>query len=219
MANNHISDELLAAFMEGNVNEQELAQVLRAARTDAELQEVLNIALEVNDESHPMLQMAAEGRRNLCDVQCETFILNEMGDETTVDELFEIAKDKHWLRRTGTPLYCIGNILEYKGLEVKRMYDATLDDIKTLLNEGWGVIVAVDSDKLYPERIDEEDETNHAVVVTGIDADSDQISIYDPSNTTKVDIKQPLFMSAWNESHNYLVSACNKKKTSKVIDS
>ena len=71
MANNHISDELLAAFMEGNVNEQELAHVLRAARTDAELQEVLNIALEVDEESLPMFQMAAEGGRNLCDVQCE----------------------------------------------------------------------------------------------------------------------------------------------------
>lgn len=212
MANNHISDELLAAFMEGNVNEQELAHVLRAARTDAELQEVLNIALEVDEESLPMFQMAAEGGRNLCDVQCEAFVLNKLDVDVSVDELFEVAKENHWIRRAGTPLYCIGNLLEYKGLEVKRMFDATIDDIKNLLNEGWGVIVAVDSDKLYPERIDEEDETNHAIVITGVDTGSNQINIFDPSNTSTVEIKQPLFMSAWKESHHYLVCAYRKNK-------
>lgn len=207
MGNKHISDELLAAFMEGNVNADEMAQVLQAAKDDAGLKETLDIALQIDDDALPMMQMAAEGGRNLCDVQCESYVLQHLGVDTRMEELFEVAKDNRWIRRAGTPLYCIGNLLEYKRMEVSRKYDATIEDIKSALDKGYGIIAAVDCDKLYPERPDEEDATNHAVVVTGIDTDSNIITIYDPENTHEVNIKLSLFMSAWEESHCYLVYA------------
>ena len=51
MANKDIiSDELLAAFLEGNTGEEETMQVLQALRTDKQLQEVLNIALQTDSE-------------------------------------------------------------------------------------------------------------------------------------------------------------------------
>lgn len=51
MANNDIiSDELLAAFLEGNTSKEETLQVLQALKTDKELQEVLGIAAQTNDE-------------------------------------------------------------------------------------------------------------------------------------------------------------------------
>lgn len=206
-----ISDELLAAYLEGNVNEQEAAQVLEAVRTDDELQQVLDIALLLEDaeEEQPMLQMAAEGSRNLCDVQCEAFILQRCGISCTIDELLEIAKEHHWIRRAGTPLDCIGNLMEHKGLKVIRRHRATLDDVREALVTGCGVIAAVDSDKLYPERPDEEDATNHAVVVTGIK--EDVVTIYDPENIPEADFPLQLFLSAWNESRNYMVSVCTLK--------
>ena len=203
--NQEISDELLAAYLEGNVDGQEVAQVLQAVRTDDELQQVLDIALQLEDaeEEQPMLQMAAEGSRNLCDVQCEAFILQRCGISCTIDELLGIAKEHHWIRRAGTPLDCIGNLMEYKGLKVTRKYHATLEDVREALVTGCGVIAAVDSDKLYPERPDEEDATNHAVVVT--DIKEDVTTIYDPENTPETDFPLPLFLSAWNESRNYMV--------------
>ena len=67
MGNKHISDELLAAFLEGNVNADEMAQVLQAAKDDAGLREVLDMAQQIDDDALPMMQMAAEGGRNLCD--------------------------------------------------------------------------------------------------------------------------------------------------------
>jgi hypothetical protein len=206
-----ISDELLAAYLEGNVNEQEVAQVLQAVRTDDELQQVLDIALQLEDaeEEQPMLQMAAEGSRNLCDVQCEAFILQRCGISCTIDELLEIAKEHHWIRRAGTPLDCIGNLMEHSGLKVTRKYRATLDDVREALVTECGVIAAVDCDKLYPERPDEEDATNHAVVVTGIQ--EDVATIYDPENIQEADFPLPLFLSAWNESCNYMVSVCSLK--------
>lgn len=205
MANNHISDELLAAYLEGNVNDKELSQVLNAVGSDAELQETLDIALQLEEEEHPMLQMAAEGGRNLCDVQCEAYVLKRQGIDCNEEELLEIAKEHHWIRRAGTPLQYMGNLLENKGLSVTRKFDATIDDIKEALQRDYDIIVAVDSDKLYPELPDEEDATNHAIVLTGIDTDDATAKIYDPKNLGEIVVKLSLFKNAWKESKNYMV--------------
>ena len=207
MGNKHISDELIAAFLDGNVSKEEMALVLHEIRRDAQLREILDIAVKVDDDELPIMQMAAEGGRNLCDVQCEAYVLKRLGVEAGFDELFEVAKDKHWIRRAGTPLYCIGNLLEFKGLKVTRKYDAQIEDIFDTLDKGNGVIAAVDCDKLYPERPDEEDAANHAIVVTGVNKDRGMISIFDPENITETDIKLPLFIAAWKESRCYLVCA------------
>ena len=53
MANkDYISDELLAAYLDGNTSEDETKQVLQALREDKDLQEVLDIALQVDDSIH-----------------------------------------------------------------------------------------------------------------------------------------------------------------------
>jgi len=210
MANrDNISDELLAAFLEGNVDNEEMARVLKAVGRDEDLQETLDIALQVEEaEELPMLQMAAEGGRNLCDVQCEAYVLKRFGIDCSVDELLEVAKKNHWIQWEGTPLRYIGNLLKDKGLLVTRSYKAAVEDIDRALKDGNGVIVAVDSDKLYPERPDEEDATNHAIVVTSLDAEN--VTIFDPGNTDEVDIPLPLFMAAWRESMCYLVKATDK---------
>lgn len=204
MANKNISDELIAAFLEGNVNEDETKQVLNAGASDAELQELLDIAMQVDEEMNPVLQIAAEGGRNLCDIECEAYILRQHGIDRSIEELLEVAKENHWIRRVGTPLNCIGNLLEYNGLNVSRKLNASVDDIKEVLTEANGVIVAVDSDKLYPERPDEEDATNHAIVVTKMG--DDKVTIFDPANIEEVDIDLHLFLAAWHESHDYMVN-------------
>lgn len=52
MANkNNISDELLAAYFEGNTNREETEQILQTLKTDEELQEVFDIALKMEKES------------------------------------------------------------------------------------------------------------------------------------------------------------------------
>ena len=145
--NKNISDELLAAYLEGNVTKEEMAQVLEAIETDAEIQKTLDIALRLEEES--ILQIAAEGGRNLCDIQCEAYVLKRRGIDTSEEELFEVAKENHWIRRAGTPLQFMGNLLEYKGLKVKRQYESKIEDIKKALDRGDSPIVAVDCDKLY----------------------------------------------------------------------
>ena len=90
MANKEfISDELLAAYLDGNTSKEETEQVLQALKADKHLQEVLDIALQTEEEATvmplnttfsneviPMLQKAAISGENICAVLCEIFILH-----------------------------------------------------------------------------------------------------------------------------------------------
>ena len=214
MANkDYISDELLAAYLDGNTSEDETKQVLQALREDKELQEVLDIALQVEDDSIqssfttdviPMLQMAATGRENICAVLCEIYILHRRQLPYDEDWLLNTARRKDWLKPEGTPLYCLGNLLAYSGMYVSRKYNSTLDDIKYALQIDNDVVVGVDREKLYAEEIDMEDLTNHAVVVTHIGDGT--ITIFDPYEAPYIsNIPLANFLNAWKESHNYMI--------------
>ena len=218
MANKDIiSDELLAAFLEGNTSKEETQRILQAMKTDKELQEVLSVALQTDkeiplvyhpnsdsDDVLPMLQMAALGGENVCAVLCEIFILNQHQIIYNQESLFGAARNKGWLKPEGTPLYCLGNLLAFSGLLINRKFDSSLDDIRQAIAEDCDVMVGVDREKLYAEEIDLEDLTNHAVVVTGINETS--VSVFDPyeaKNISKIPISD--FLNAWKESHNYMI--------------
>ena len=218
MANKDIiPDELLAAFLDGNTNEEETRLVLQAMKTNKQLQEVLDIALQTEKEvpliSHhspqlndvlPMLQMAALSNENICAVRCEIFILHRR--QLPYDEmwLLNTARRKDWLKPEGTPLYCLGNLLAYSGLFVSRKYNSDLEDICQALNKDNDVVVGVDREKLYAEEVDLEDLTNHAVVVTHIE--NNIVTVFDPYIEPYIsNIPLPDFLNAWKESHNYMI--------------
>ena len=210
MANiNNISDELLAAYLEGNTNEAETLEVLNALKADPELQETLDIALKVEDETAqttdlPAMQIAALSDENICAVRCEMFILHRRGFPYDEEWLLNTARRKDWLKPEGTPLYCLGYLLAYSGLLVNRKYDSTIDDIQQALAMDNDVVVGVDREKLYAEAVDLEDLTNHAVVVTHLEKDS--VTIFDPYEEPYIsNIPLSDFLNAWKESHNYMI--------------
>lgn len=211
MANKkYISDELLAAYLDGNASKEETELILQAMKSDDSLRETLDIALQVDEAEYaqlqelPMLQKAALGGENICAVLCEIFILHRRGLPYDEEWLLNTARRKDWLKPEGTPLYCLGNLLSYSGLFVSRKYDATLYDIRHALHKDNDVVVGVDREKLYAEDVDLEDLTNHAVVVTHIEDDS--VTIFDPYEepyNSKIPIQD--FINAWKESHNYMI--------------
>jgi hypothetical protein len=214
MANKHlISDELLAAYLDGNTNEEETKQVLRALKHDKQLQEILNVALQTEDKASliplqsevlPMLQMAALSGENICAVLCELFILQRHHIPYNEEELVNTAKQEGWLKPQGTPLYCIGNLMELKGLKVERKYDTTISDLRLAIENDDDVVVGVDREKLYADENDPEDLTNHAIVVTAIN--NDGVTIFDPYKKPEIiNIPLPEFMDAWKESRFYMV--------------
>lgn len=206
----HISDEQLAAYLDGNFSMEEMREVLGAMADDKELREVAEIALGVGEEAAafdvlPMMEMAAESGDNICGVLCEAYILHRRDVPFEQTELLDIARRNHWLSPQGSPLHSIGQLLAHYGQMVVRKYDATTDDISAALSLDNDVIVAVDADKMYAGRRDDEDAPNHAVVVTEIDAEAQTVKIFDPQEKEPQSIPLPMFVSAWKESRNYMV--------------
>ena len=207
---NYISDELLAAYLDGNTNEAETLEVLNAFKEDPILKEVLDIALDLVEEESatynvlPMMKLAAESGNNICSVLCEAFILHRREVLFEEKELLAIAQKNHWLKPKGSPLHSIGQLLSHYDLMVTRNYDATINDISDALALDNDVIVVVDKEKLY-QLEDSEDAPNHAVVVRGVQ--DENVSLFDPTLLEDTDVKVSLssFLDAWKESHNYMV--------------
>ena len=217
--NNNISDELLAAYLDGNTNEEETLEVLESMESDPELREIMDVAMQIDPNNCqlsiincqfesdvlPMMKLAAESGDNICSVICEAFVMHRRGVPFEEKDLLELAQQNHWLTPQGTPLHSIGQLLVHYGLMVVHRYDATMDDVERALAVDNDVMVVVDSDKLYPERLDLEDAPNHAVVVTGMDKESNTVTIYDPQENCQLSIVNYQFEKAWKESHNYMV--------------
>ena len=213
-----ISDELLAAYLDGNSTKEETELVLKALKTDKELQEVLGIALEVEEENAavipanisfteevlPMLQKAALSNENICAVLCEIYILHRRQLPYDEEWLMNTALRKDWLRPEGTPLYCLGNLLAYSGMFVSRKYNSTIEDIQRAIQKDNDVVVGVDREKLYAEEVDLEDLTNHAVVVTHVGEET--VTVFDPYEAPYIsNIPLEDFVDAWKESQNYMI--------------
>ena len=214
MANKEqISDELLAAYLEGNTNEEETRRILQAMKTDESLRETLEIALKIEEEDPrvakeidilPMMQKAALSGENICAVLCEIYILHRREIPYDEEWLMNTARRKDWLKPEGTPLYCLGNLLAYAGMFVSRKYNASIDDIAHALKKDNDVVVGVDREKLYSEEIDLDDLPNHAIVVTHVEDDS--VTIFDPYEEPYIyKVALADFLNAWKESHNYMI--------------
>ena len=99
---NIISDELLAAYLEGKTTREETSLVLNALKTNPEIREMLDIALHLEEENIvklPAMQLAAESGENLCSVMCEAYVLYHRGIEFDENKLLDTAKKNHWFKR------------------------------------------------------------------------------------------------------------------------
>jgi ribosomal protein L32 len=200
---------------------------LTAIKANPELEEyfITRYRLEYTDEQTddygsfiPASSIAADDGLNLCDFQCETFILKKAGMEASEDELAGESKTNYWLRDQGTPLYNIGKLLESKGFLVNREYNASLDAVMDGLQDGHDIIVVVNGDILAQKEQDILSEgfsldshPNHAVIVLGIDKDAGTVSLYNPADEECVaEYDLNLFLSAWEESKRYTVTVRKK---------
>lgn len=219
-----ISDELLAAYIDGNVTAEEARAVIFALQNDSKLREeyeaIVSINEMVEEESYesdysflPVQRLAAESEDSLCDIACEEYILNLRGLDFDISMLTAEALENRWLKEKGMPLHHIGRLLESKKLVVVRKYEATVQNLCDALNKRSDVIVVVNSAKLdgvYRDDIN----PNHAVVVLEINKKEGLVRIFNPSSIQRKEI-MPLatFESAWNDSHRYMVEIQEDDKT------
>ena len=212
---NQISDELLAAFLDGNTNAEDTMRVLNAAEQDMDLQEFIRIASEVDEDMAitvkptiiPMTAMAAKKKETyLCDIECEEFVLHQFGIEVTHKSLLDTAYKNCWLKDKGMPLYNIGRLLEKNNLPVSRRYNSTIEEVVRLLSAGNQLIAVVDDTLLGNAQSSANQHPNHAVAISSISVETDEIILFNPNTDeelTKYSISS--FMEAWRQSNNYLV--------------
>ena len=213
--NNYISDELLAAFLDGNTNAEDTMCVLKAAEQDLELQEMIRIAREVDEDMAtivkpaviPMTAMAAKTKENyLCDVECEEFVLHQLGIEVTHKSLLDTAYKNCWLKDKGMPLYNIGRLLEKNNLSISRRYNSTIEEIDRLLSAGNQLIAVVEDSLLCNVLPSRNQYPNHAVAISSISIQNDEIILFNPNTDEELtNYSIPSFEKAWRQSNNYLV--------------
>lgn len=213
--NNHISDELLAAFLDGNTNAEDTMRVLKAVEQDMELQEIIRIASEVDEDMAktvkppiiPMTAMAAKTKETyLCDIECEEFVLHQFGIEVIHKSLLDTAYKNCWLRDKGMPLYNIGRLLEKNNLSVSRRYNSTIEEVIRLLSAGNQLIAVVDDSHLGHAQSSENQYPNHAVAISSISVETDELILFNPNTDEELtNYSVASFLEAWRQSNNYLV--------------
>ncbi len=208
-----ISDEFLAAFLDGNVTDEELGDILEALSESREVTEILTLSSEidqaVSDEKNrllPMLALAAANPENLCSFECETFILQYLGYDIDHWSLLEEAKANNWVREKGTPLHFVGKLLELKGLFVERKYDASIKDLKKAVDSGKQVIAIIDKN-VIASSAETDKPSYHAIYVTGVK--EDVVEYLNLDSLLNEEIGKDIFKKAWKASGSYMITASN----------
>ena len=217
-----LPDETVAEFLDGRTMNENSLQIFDRIPRDAELCELLDVALAVDNDLGgvacyadilPMTAMAALSGGNMCNLQCEGYILRKRGIKVDDDEICRMACDRGWLTDEGTALHNIGRVLESFNVQVSRRYNCTVDDIRESLSAGRDVIAVVDGGELTDTAGGEifEDmivgETpDHAVAI--LDYGETGMTVYNPETGNEQDVyPQSVFADAWADSKNYLIIA------------
>lgn len=238
--NIEITDDLVAAFVDGKTNWEESKAVITAAEHDQDLKdfilmyqqasEDLGLLKDDEEEEHakiipmaqpqtlPLMSKAATTASNDCVVECERYVLGELGMDSDFDRLKKEAEKRGILKAEGVEIYNIGRLLEADKLSVVRIYEATLENLYNELEAGCKVIVAVDGNELLGDYEAEKkkdamhgETANHAVAVVDVDKDNKTVSVHDPASKNVID-EYPIdqFLDAWHDSRNFMVSAIQR---------
>ena len=236
MMTNSITEEMVAAFLDGNATADEVRMIVATLPHSTQLQEIIAISLGVDrdlalgfniEEILLKSAYAASSKRgNLCCWECEKHILHRHNISYNEEEMLKLAKTNMWLCESGTQLNNIGKTLNILGMSIEQHFNATLKDISDALNSGKDVIVAVDGGELLGDRwaelmedIFEGEIPDHTVVVLDYNTANGTITLFDPNSDNTSDsypIEQ--FMDAWNDSRNFMVTAKDKEYVPSPID-
>ena len=192
----NIPTEVLAAYLDGNATAHETQMILDAMAEDAELNELMHISQCVDAELGmvgeeldilPMTAMAATCEEsNYCCLECEKYILQQLGMDYDAESLLKDAVQNRWLKDKGTALHHVGRHLEKRGLVVVRRYHCTLEDITEALQAGDSIIAAVDGGELTGDMLTEWHEDkwigeipDHTVVIKAYNPIEKTIEIYE----------------------------------------
>lgn len=159
-------------------------------------------------------------RADTCAIRAQQQILKIYGIEKSETELVAdaIQHGEYEEGCGGTKLNDIGNLLVREGIEVNKFYGATPAHLIAELAKGHKIIAGVDSGEIWAENFIDHFKENiedyfkheiadHAIVVTGIDPYTYDVTISDPGDGNAMrTIPSDIFFNAFKDSGNYMVS-------------
>lgn len=140
-----------------------------------------------------------------------TQVLSEVTGQDFSDESVVMAA----VEELGLPFDASGmsmgdgvTLLDYFGIDAEIESGLTVDDLEGFLDQGRSVILGVDAFNIWEGRdnpVQNPDDTaNHALLITGIDAENGYVVLSDPGNPDGNEDVVPLsdFLEAWSDSGN-----------------
>lgn len=217
----NISDEMLAAYLDGNATSEErdiidnagidIPSFMKDVQLSSDIEVPTDFAMDI--DVNPYMQSYAD----TCAIKAQQLILNDFGITCTEDDLVKYSAEQGWYNGNGTSMEDVGHLLEDAGIQCTKQCDANVFNLISELSQGHKVIVGVDSGELWGNRFIEwlKDfflgvTPDHALLVTGIDTS-------DPNNI-KVIVTDPgtgeagkaysleQFMDAWSDASCYMCS-------------
>lgn len=177
-----ISDELLAAYLDGNTSSSENLLIESILGNDSNFLETseilsdmqsfsdvnnmefncifpdtLNIAnlADINMDNSEITPDIQQQYPDSCAIKSQQIILNEFGIDVNEDQLVQFSYEQGWYHNdgTGTSFEDVGNLLETADIPVTRQADANVFNLVSELSQGHKVIVGVDSGELWGDKI------------------------------------------------------------------
>ena len=151
-----------------------------------------------------------------CALYAQKFVIEEYtGQEISIDELAETAKENGWFDEGGgTGLLNINKMLDYYGVENEMSFNNDIESLQEHLANGDRVIVALDSAECWYGDNDNiftpSQGPNHAVEVVGIDytdPENPMVILNDsgPSNGRGELVPLDVFDDAWEDGNRQMV--------------
>lgn len=160
----------------------------------------------------PLRAIATHTFSTRCAMLCELYILASHGIRRTESECEHLCCRHGWMTEQGMSMCAIGNMLEWEHFKVSRTFHNTMSHIIHALQEGYELIVVVDSKEMNctEQEAQEQDRMegicpNHAIVITS--ANENEVVLYDPASPNPVTLPVAHFMETWNDSDNYLIKS------------
>lgn len=165
-----------------------------------------------------------QGQDNSCAIMAQKGILESLDCDVPKDDLVNMSYNNGWYDpKSGTSIEDVGNILENYNIPVERGYDKSLIDIYNALEKGEKVIVVLDANEIWSPEKDyygnpiEQNDSGHAVWVTGIDMNKEgNLSVILNDSGTLRGMKESVrledFKNAWDDFGNFSVITDSQQK-------
>lgn len=163
-----------------------------------------------------------QGNEGVCAIRSQQIVLRDYGIDIPLEQLREYAIQQGWYDPSeggGTPMGCIGALLNACGVEARQQSDCSIYDIVNELAQGHRVIVGVDANELWADREGDrfaqfreylkdlfQETPNHALIVAGVEVNPQdpadvKVILTDPgTGDLRIEYSLDDFMDAWQDS-------------------